>query len=304
LSNSFRIGQLFGITIRVHSLFLWMMIAILIFNSALALPLALLFVLVVLHELGHSLVAQHFGIRVLDITLWPLGGMARMNEIPQNPRTEAYVAIAGPAVNFALAGLALPLLLLPLGAVAGLVGWFVWVNLMLGAFNLLPAFPMDGGRVLRAYLANSTDWVSATETAVRVGRWVAVAMMIVWIFNLHMFFLPLIAAFIWITGAKELIAVRLRNGQMPFAFGGSGAFGGAGQTPGGNGTGNPSAEMFGAYAQQAARDQQQRGAYESGPTRPDVQPDLPPKPDGGFSEDDIRQLERFHGRLRRPPRDA
>ena len=120
--GSIKIGKVLGITVRVHWLFLPVAAAAWVWSSRagdprspfgtgvlqLALWVAVLFGVVFLHELGHSLVARHFGIRVLDITLWPLGGMARMSEIPEDAKVESLIAIAGPLVNFALAALGVP----------------------------------------------------------------------------------------------------------------------------------------------------------------------------------------------------
>ncbi len=233
--GSFKIGSVLGITVRVHWMFLALMAAVPFLPTSTIPPLErlvlllVLFGVVFLHELGHSLVARRFGIRVYDITFWPLGGMARMSEIPEQPRTEILIASAGPAVNFVLAALALPAYLWAHAAVlAGettrivhgietAAGTFVLVNLLLGVFNLLPAFPMDGGRVLRALFGLFGDWVSATEKAVKIGRLLAFAMIVaglVWPQPLML--LPLIGLFVWFTGARELWAVRARHGRIPF----------------------------------------------------------------------------------------
>ena len=115
--GSFKIGSVLGITVRVHWLFAVLIAFVLlgplgrdgsIARGDLLLNLGLLFGVVFLHELGHSLVARRYGIRIFDITFWPLGGMARMSEIPETPRVEMWIAVAGPLVNFALALLALP----------------------------------------------------------------------------------------------------------------------------------------------------------------------------------------------------
>jgi len=236
--GSFKIGSVLGITVRVHWLFAALVAFLLLMplppegtlsRADLVLNLTMLFGVVFLHELGHSLVARRYGIRIFDITFWPLGGMARMSEIPERPRTEIAIAVAGPLVNFVLALLALPPFLwsfLNAGApdaapwiatAAGLTGWFVGINLMLGTFNLLPAFPMDGGRILRAFLGRSRDWVAATELAVKVGRWLAVAMIVVGVLlSRYTMMLPLIGLFVWFAGARELWAVRMRHGRMPF----------------------------------------------------------------------------------------
>jgi Zn-dependent protease len=170
---------------------------------------------VLLHEFGHSIVAQHFGLRVVDITLWPLGGMARMEQIPESTKIELLVAIAGPLVNFFLAAVGFvamvslgsvhagnlsPFALLSDDSVSQQILWgFVRVNLILGTFNLLPAFPMDGGRVLRALFGLWGDWVRATELAVSVGRVFAVLLVLAGIFfNQYIGFgAPLIGLFVW-----------------------------------------------------------------------------------------------------------
>ena len=247
---------------------------------------------VLLHELGHSLVAQRFGVRVLDITFWPLGGMARMSEIPEEPRIEGWIAMAGPAVNFALAALAAPVvaaafvLSAPERAITAGAA-FLGINLALGTFNLAPAFPMDGGRLLRAFLARRMDYVRATEVAVRVGRGVALAMLLLSA-GLALFSsttlcaLPLVALFIWFAGGRELLAVRLRHGAIPGAPFGTGGLGGFGMA--------------------APRPAPVRAApAEEGPRRPESWEAAPPAAGrGGFSEETLRRLERFHGPLRRP----
>jgi Zn-dependent protease len=295
VNGSLKIGTAFGIPIRIHWTFLLPLWYGLLVGWPLAqlLPVVLVvFGCVLLHELGHSLVARGYGIRVVDITFWPLGGLARMTEIPENPRIEGAVAIAGPAVNFALAGLAmlLSLVLSSLGIEGDLLAWFALVNLVQGSFNLVPAFPMDGGRLLRAFLARRRGWLPATETAVRVGNWIAGLMLVGSLFLLSrgsLCMLPLVAAFVWLAGSRELVAVRLRHGAFPF-----------GRTPFGAGAGEP--------------------------RRPDVDVPQPPTVDPGpvergharrpttfdpqvlrrgFDDDTVRRLENYHGRLLRPEED-
>ena len=143
----------------------------------------LLFAAVTLHELGHSFQALKYGVKVRDITLLPMGGLARMEEMPEKPKQELAIALAGPLVNFAIAALliglgvllqtqavlTLPELYRSLGEAnwAGLLAYLTSANLMLGLFNLIPAFPMDGGRVLRALLAMKLDYDKATAIAAR-----------------------------------------------------------------------------------------------------------------------------------------
>jgi Zn-dependent protease len=215
---SFPIGSILGITIRVHVL-LVLMIVLIAFQSSIGTPglisLVALFPILLLHELGHCLVARRFGIGVVDITLWPLGGLARMTHMPESGRAEALIAFAGPAVNFVLAAIALPICIASdaLGADAGLVTvlWYLfWTNLALAVFNLIPAFPTDGGRILRALLSLRLDWARATERAVIVGRVFAVLIGIGGL-ALGNWSAPLIAAWLWWMGSLELEAVRERE---------------------------------------------------------------------------------------------
>jgi len=222
---SLPLGKPFGIRLRAHWLFLAMLVWAFAFWGGLrpVLLLCFLFFFVVLHELGHSLVARRFGIQVRDITLLPIGGMARLQGGPPTPGAELWIALAGPAVNVVLAVL-LTLLGTPLAVWAAALRWpvLVWLlegvlvlvvlNVVLAVFNLLPAFPMDGGRVLRAWLARRRGMVAATETAARVGRWVALAMAVVGLLR-PSFMLVAIALFIYLAGKQEEFAVRRRHAQ-------------------------------------------------------------------------------------------
>jgi len=293
--TSFSIGTLFGIKIRVHSMFLLMPLLFWQMGGSLFWFLTLC-VVVLLHELGHSLVAQRFGIRVLDITFWPLGGMARMSHIPENAKIEGLIAIAGPAVNFVLAGLALAALL-PLGAIGAtgaipLLGNFIFVNLLLGTFNLIPAFPMDGGRVLRALLGRKGDWLGATEKAVHVGRMVAVLMGIVGLFT-GQYLVPLIAVWLWFAGGQELRAVRIRHQQNPLGNLGGFMRQAFGQAANGFPFGAPpTPPANGAPPQHAPSSQARR------PVSPNMPRDVTPAPSSGISDADVKRLERFRGPLR------
>jgi len=127
-----------------------------------------LFGSVALHELGHALMARRFGIDTHHITLYPFGGIAMLSQPPSNPRQELWIALAGPAVNFLLVGLAgLVALLVPIVSTPALI--FLILNLVLGVFNLLPAFPMDGGRVLRAWFVVRRGYIAGTTKALNVG---------------------------------------------------------------------------------------------------------------------------------------
>lgn len=174
------------------------------------------FACVVLHELGHSFTAQHYGIGVRRILLLPIGGMAEFDAIPRQPRRELLITLAGPAVNFAIAGLiwvALPKAglgaseAMTLGDFARLL--MQW-NLAMGIFNLLPAFPMDGGRILRALLAMRLDYLRATFWAAMTGKtFCAVGIALAAYYEMPM--LMGLFAFIFVVGELEYRAVQRRE---------------------------------------------------------------------------------------------
>jgi Zn-dependent protease len=174
------------------------------------------FTCVVLHELGHSFTAMHYGIGVRRILLMPIGGMAEFDEIPRQPRRELIITLAGPAVNFVIAGvlwLTLPaapsdsenMTLVDFGHL--LMQW----NLLMGCFNFLPAFPMDGGRILRAALAVRLDYVRATFWAATIGKVLCTIGIII-----AAFYEPLLMAlfgFIFFVGELEYRGVKRREAE-------------------------------------------------------------------------------------------
>ncbi len=177
-----------------------------------------LFACVVMHEFGHSLTARRYGIQTKSITLLPIGGVAALEKMPDDPRQEINVALAGPAVNFVIA----LLLYLYLGVQHAPVstaelsvtdGSFLYrlmmINIFIGVFNLLPAFPMDGGRVLRAVLALRMDHASATRKAASVGQFLAIGMGFLGI--MYNPFLVLIAVFIWFGASMESNAEQFKS---------------------------------------------------------------------------------------------
>jgi Zn-dependent protease len=240
--RSWRLGSLFGIGIYIHSTFLLLPLLLILTSEAMGVGtilfllafLAAVFGCVVLHELGHALMARRFGIRTLDITLYPIGGVARLAQMTERPSEELWIALAGPAVNVAIAALLTPLVVagvlfnpLVLEAASPLGGevWSVAVsfllhlllaNVVLVLFNLLPAFPMDGGRVLRALLAMRMGVVRATTIAVGVGRGLILAALVLSLvfapsYLLSNPMLVLLAVFVLLVGQHELFAIRQRE---------------------------------------------------------------------------------------------
>jgi stage IV sporulation protein FB len=181
--------------------------------------ICVLFACVLLHEFGHVFAARRYGVKTPDITLLPIGGVARLERIPEKPAEELVVALAGPAVNVVIA-LLLALLLggiPPVEMVAGLhdvgqdpVARLFWVNVSLVLFNLVPAFPMDGGRVLRAVLAWKLGFRRATRIAATVGQAVAVLLGLVGLLN-GAALLVLVAVFVWLGAAAEDQDVQMRD---------------------------------------------------------------------------------------------
>ncbi len=211
--RAFKIGHLYGVDVNVHPTFgLVLVWAIWQWGfspsrgvGAFVLGLllvTLVFASVLLHELGHCAMARQFGIRVLDITLWPFGGVARIEQMPAQPRSEFLIALAGPATNLAIAVALVPPLLLtgvlagwdtlfstsdPLGTMtlATLLSYLAIVNIMILLFNLVPAFPVDGGRMLRAALSPGIGRDRATSIAVASGLALAVVFTVVGILQLQ-----------------------------------------------------------------------------------------------------------------------
>ncbi len=217
----FRVG---GISLDMHPTF-YLLPLIIILDSwpdglhavlMSLLALVLIYISVVLHEFGHALTARKLGIPVRHIVLLPIGGMALLERLPRNPTKELLIIVAGPAVNFVIAGL----------CILALHGWpadlrdatyvelnandilrfLLLSNLVLGLFNLLPAFPMDGGRIVRALLAYKFDYLKATHIAVNIGRVVAVAGILLALMT-RSFMLAALFIFILVIGTWEYQSV-------------------------------------------------------------------------------------------------
>jgi Zn-dependent protease len=224
---SWKLGTFAGIGVFLHAtfplLFAWILITRMARGHGFAdavqgvLFVLLIFVCVVLHEYGHALTARRYGIRTRDIVLLPIGGVARLERMPDDPRQELLVALAGPAVNVVIAAMLFGALsffgaLVPLEALTESSGPMLQrlaiVNVFLVVFNMIPAFPMDGGRVLRALMAMRMDYVRATNLAATIGQGLAFVLGFVGLFSNP--FLILIAFFVWTGAGQEAGFVRTR----------------------------------------------------------------------------------------------
>ena len=225
---SWKLGRLAGIDVYLHVTFL-LLVAFFAWSAyaqsgtvASALEavvyIVALFGSVVLHEFGHALTARRFNIPTRDITLYPIGGVARLERMPDKPIEELWVALAGPAVNVVIAALLFAWLaltggLVPLTQMNMLTGpllqRLLYANISLVLFNLLPAFPMDGGRVLRALLALRLDYVRATQIAALLGQGMAVLFAFAGLFGNP--FLLFIAWFVWTAATQETHMVQIKS---------------------------------------------------------------------------------------------
>lgn len=221
---SFRLLTLFGIRIEVHVTFLLLVAGLALLQSETTpvwltvSELLLLFTCVVLHELGHALAARRYGIQTREIILLPIGGVARLERMPEKPLQEVVVALAGPGVNLILAT-ALAVVLAAQGITAeqallradkGLLEFLLLANLAMLVFNLVPAFPMDGGRVLRALLALTMPFVRATRIAAQVGQGFALLFAVVGLFFLRSPVLVFVALFVFLAAGEERALVQTR----------------------------------------------------------------------------------------------
>lgn len=234
MKGSLRLGSISGIKIEVHWTFTLLLIWVVFLdlqrggtlNTAMMniVFILLLFVCVVLHELGHALTARRYNISTRKITLLPIGGVASLEKMPEKPAQELAVALAGPAVNVLIAFLLLlvvPLktylgmdpesleLLLKSTSIETILFYLLIANIMLVAFNLIPAFPMDGGRVFRALLSFKMDRTKATEIAASLGQVLAVVFFVLGLFLNP--FLVLIALFIFVGAYGENKMVQQKS---------------------------------------------------------------------------------------------
>jgi len=233
MKGSVSIGRIFGINFRIHITFFLLLFFIFTsvlnergFRSAILATLFIcaVFVCVLIHEVGHSLIARLFGKEAKSITLLPIGGVATMVEIPEKPAQEIAMSIVGPFINVVIAGILYLFVgnwsgiaapnLYP-GSARAFFAELIGINIMLAFFNLIPAFPMDGGRVLRGILATKMDYVRATSAAVLIGQGLAVIFIFYGVF--FNWWLALIGLFLYIGagGEKQHVLLRSFLNQVP-----------------------------------------------------------------------------------------
>ncbi len=225
---SWKLGRVAGIPVYVHATFFMLLawIALSYWRESQSLAAVVegvgfilaLFACVVLHEFGHALTARRYGIRTKDITLLPIGGLARLERMPDVPIQELWVALAGPAVNAVIALVLFGSLhasgawesITRVGVATGAFAERVMLaNVALGVFNLLPAFPMDGGRALRALLATRMEYTRATQRAAAIGQGMAVLLGFIGLQGNPM--LIFIALFVWIGAGQEASIVQMKS---------------------------------------------------------------------------------------------
>jgi Zn-dependent protease/CBS domain-containing protein len=222
---SFKVARVAGIDVRIHATFFLLLGVVAYFYGLeggasgsfnAVLIWLLVFLCVLLHELGHALAAKAYGIPTVDITLYPIGGIARVERMPEKPVQELVVAIAGPLVNVVII-IVLGAVLLATGGMTPsgmehpnpLQALFA-ANIVIVVFNLIPAFPLDGGRVLRALLATRMEYARATKIAANIGQGLALALGIFGAFHNNIL-LILIAIFIYMAAESEAAIVQMRS---------------------------------------------------------------------------------------------
>ena len=223
---SFEVTRLFGIPLKIHVTFLLLLLLVAMLPRQAGetgtplhgvLTILLVFACVVVHELAHSLMARHYGVNVRAIVLLPIGGVSQMEQMPEDPGQEIKVSVVGPLTSFALAATFLILASLADQSVhiwpffirdPQILASLFRINFFLGAFNIFPAFPMDGGRVLRGLLATRLGETKATKIAVEIGQALAILMVVYGL--IHSLWLALIGVFIYLGAEGEEHATMLR----------------------------------------------------------------------------------------------
>jgi len=216
---SLKFGSIFGIPIELHITFLLLLLIFAIFGFIPLLIIVLLFTSVLVHELAHSLVGRHYGAKIKKITLLPIGGVSQMEAIPKGH--EFAVAVVGPLTSIAIGailflfgslfgfGMYFDLNWVQLGSLTDIPRIVMSLNFLLGLFNIIPAFPMDGGRVLRAFLSTKMDYLKATEISVRIGQGLAIVFAFVGV--LYNPWLIIIAFFIYMGGMGEYQSTQMSS---------------------------------------------------------------------------------------------
>jgi len=226
MRGSIRLLRVAGISINIHISFLLLLALFASGGLKWLFIIISVFFFVTLHELCHSLAARQFGIRVSEITLLPIGGVASMTRMPEKPSQEFLISVAGPAFNIAV----ILVFFFPLKILLGpdvlmhplstatwplTMAYVYWINLMLALFNLIPAFPMDGGRVMRALLAQKMGYLAATRIAVRSGHIFALAFAYFGIVKFNIILIA-IAVFIYMAASSEEMQVDVREALKKF----------------------------------------------------------------------------------------
>jgi Zn-dependent protease len=220
MNNSWNLGSVSGINLRVHWTFLllpaWIYFSSISAGSGVVTAaISVLFLLavfgcVVLHEFGHAMAARQFGIGTRDITLLPIGGVASLERMPRNPLQELWIAVAGPLVNIVIAtAILMGLAINPTTGstvLSQFFGQLMLANVVLVVFNMIPAFPMDGGRVLRSILAMFMDYAQATNVAASVGQVCAIGLGLLGLFSGN-FMLLFVAGFVYLAAKAESMQV-------------------------------------------------------------------------------------------------
>jgi Zn-dependent protease/CBS domain-containing protein len=214
---SFQIGTFWGIPVRIHFTFLLLLVWVFLAGGQslnVVILVVLIFLCVVLHEFGHALVARRYGVKTRDITLYPMGGVAMLQGRPK-PVQEFWIALAGPAVNVLIAGILagasfallgrLPHLFVGIAPNSSILDALFMANLWLPLFNMVPAFPMDGGRVLRAVLAMVMPETRATQIAGAIGQFLAIVFGFIGLFS-HQTLWMIIAFFVFLGASQEVQA--------------------------------------------------------------------------------------------------
>ncbi|MFA5499665.1 MAG: site-2 protease family protein [Candidatus Omnitrophota bacterium] len=227
MKGSIRLFKLFGISINIHITFLLLLIFFLSGGIKWLVLILGVFCFVTLHEICHSLVAKSYGIEVREITLLPIGGIASMSAMPEKPHQEFFISIAGPLFNLVVVAV----FYIPIKNLLGpevlfyrplstatwplTISYLYWINLILAIFNLIPAFPMDGGRVLRSLLAQKMGYQRATKVAVNLGHIFALIFAYFGIVGFNIILIA-IAVFIYMAASNEELQVDLKETLKKF----------------------------------------------------------------------------------------